>query len=165
MSWLSKIGIRRAEPRSRTLASIADSLSILAKAARVHTLRTYNVDLSDPDPSRADFEREIWEPTHANNEREAIREEVERLQAEQAEFEASQGPISSSKAGRESQIREIGLSFSRGRGRDSTFGAPEGAYRPNSTVDEPLTPQERDFLREMGELPLDDVPIDGQESE
>lgn len=129
MSWLSRFrwsGSLRASPRSKSLVSIAQSLEILAAAAKVWISKEYGRDLDAPEPTRADREREIWAPDYPDDERDAIREEIERLQA----LEGSIGPAVVQVA-RRAAGSGLSMSVSTGPGGD-------------------LTREEREFLAELG---------------
>lgn len=129
MSWLSKFrwsGSLRASPRSKSLVSIAQSLEILAAAAKVWISKEYGRDLDAPEPTRADREREIWAPDYPDDERDAIREEIERLQALEGQLGAAAVQVGRRPAG-------TGLSMSVSTGPDSD-----------------LTREEREFLAEIG---------------
>lgn len=129
MTWLSKFrwsGSLRASPRSKSLVSIAQSLEILAAAAKVWISKEYGRDLDAPEPTRADREREIWAPDYPDNEREAIREEIERLKA-------IQGSIGESEVQIDRRPMGTGLAMSMNTGSDAE-----------------LTPEEREFMAELG---------------
>lgn len=129
MSWISKFrwsGSLRANPRSKSLVSIAQSLEILAAAAKIVIARQYGRDLDAPEPTRADREREIWAPDYPNDERDAIREEIERLRVLEGQLGAGDVQI-------ERSSPRGGLSMSVSTGADTD-----------------LTPQEREFLAELG---------------
>jgi hypothetical protein len=119
-------GSLRANPRSKSLVSIAQSLEILAAAAKVWVAREYGRDLDVPEPTRADREREIWSPDYPDDEREAIREEIERLRV-------LEGSVGAAVTQEERRLAGTGLSMSVAKGPDAD-----------------LTREEREFLAELG---------------
>lgn len=135
-------GLRPA--RSRQLASIDASLKVLAKAASIAVYKAWGIDVSAPEPSRADLSLEVFEPMYPDNMREAVREEIERLRAIEREMETGTPARSrSSEDGeggdgvrRESQ-QSSGLRMSMAR---------------TGQADEPLTTQEREFLAGIEDL-------------
>lgn len=129
MSWLGKFrwsGSLRANPRSKSLVSIAQSLEILAAAAKIWISKEYGRDLDAPEPTRADREREIWSPDYPDDERDAVREEIERLQALEGQLGTDNTRVERRPAG-------TGLSMSVATGSDAD-----------------LTHEEREFLAELG---------------
>lgn len=119
----------RPEKRSTALISIANSLGVIASALKIIVLKEYGADLDQP-LTRADREREVFEPIYPDNEREAINEEVERIKREQAEWSTS-GEL---RTGRGPAVRILG-----GLTPASAAGGSED-----------LTPEEREFLAELG---------------
>lgn len=117
----------RPEKRSTALVSIAQSLGTIASALKIITLKQYGVDLDQP-PTRADREREVFEPLYPDNEREAIMEEIERVRAMEAEWQ-----VGSSSSTKSPTRRSLGAL--------TTASAARG---------EELTPEEREFLNELG---------------
>jgi len=115
----------RPEKRSSALISAANSLSVIAAALKVIVLREYKVDLDAPPLTRADLQREVFEPMYPDGEKEAIREEIERLRAEELEQSSS---ATSDQPG-SGQLGGLSLGMSRDTGE--------------------LTREEQDFLAEI----------------
>lgn len=118
----------RPEKRSTALVSIAQSLGTIASALKIITLKQCGVDLDQP-PTRADREREVFDPIYPDNVREAISEEVERIRAMEAEWKTFEGP-----------------------GKDTHFSTPRvlgSLTTPSASRGEELTPEEREFLADL----------------
>jgi hypothetical protein len=131
----------RPQKRSTALVSMANSLATIAYALKIIVQKEYGVDLDAPKLSRADFEREIFEPMYVNDEEEAVREEVERIQALEAENGRSDGSggLKSHPNASDTQISRFGMKF-----------APTNTRGGDS---DELTEQERDFLAEIDRGP------------
>lgn len=104
------------------------SLASIAYALKIIVLKEYKLDI-DQMPSRGDLEREVFEPIFADNAREAIVEERDRLAAIEREMRAGSG------------VRVRATADDRGGVRLTP------AHRPNE--DEDLSPEERAFLHEL----------------
>lgn len=82
----------RPTSRSSALVSIANSLASIANSLRIVVLREYRIDPDAPQPSRAESSLEVFEPMSADNVRDAIREEHERLEALEREIGLANTP-------------------------------------------------------------------------
>lgn len=125
---------------SKAFVSMADSLSTIAYGLKIVVMKEYGVDLDAPKPSRADLEREIFEPMYVNDETEAIREEVERIQALEAENRDSGG--SGGSGGGKSHPNALGTQI-------PAFGMKFARTDTSGMDSDDLTEQERDFLAEI----------------
>lgn len=127
----------RPAKRSTALISMANSMGTIASALKIIAQREYGVDLDHVAVSRADLEREVFEPMYPDNEAEAVREEVERIRALEAESAAGDGSqgLKSHPNASDTQIPRFGMKFAR---TDRSGSDSDG-----------LTEQERDFMAEI----------------
>lgn len=144
MSWLTNWRFRgslRADPRSKSLVSIAQSLETLAAAARIWIYKEYGRDLDAPEPTRADLTREIWPPDYPDDEREAVQEEIARLRELEGADLTPAVPKSPRNAVLEANLR---------------VGEPSGprmsVWRSSEGDSEALTREEREFAAEIGDI-------------
>jgi hypothetical protein len=117
------------QKRSMALVSIAESLAAIAYGLKIIVQKEYGVNLDDPMPTRADMEREVFEPMYPDDAAEAVREEIERLQQIEREINTADGVRVSERGGDRRSV--VSLSSAHRAGEDDD-----------------LTPEERRFLRE-----------------